>query len=114
MTGGPVGWGQSSMVGSFDVPFGHLAFDEPGVGSEPPFGVQASQSWTMACRQQRSVASGGKIARLCERASSDAECGDEGDPVGVMVGFVGGFEHEGADGVVAAQVTPDLLSDQFW
>ena len=35
-------------------------------------------------------------------------------PVGVDVGVVGGFPHQCADRVVAAQVTPDLLQHEVW
>lgn len=49
---------------------------------------------------------------MCDGAAYDAECCDKADPVGVDVGGLGGFEHEGADGVVAAQMSPDLLEDQ--
>ena len=66
----------------------------------------------MAWRQPWSVLARGKVARRCDGAASDAQGGDEADPVGVDVGVVGGFAHERADGVVAAQVPPDLLEDQ--
>ncbi len=37
-----LGLGPGSVVVAFDVPFGHLAFDEAGVGAEPSGGVEAS------------------------------------------------------------------------
>ena len=69
----------------------------------------------MAWRQRRwvvSVVSGGKAALLGDGAARDAQGGDERDPVGISAGFDRGVEHEGADRVVAAQVTPDLLQDE--
>ena len=41
-----------------------------------------------------------------------AERGDEADPVRVVAAVRGGVGHQGADGVVAAQVSPDLLQHQ--
>ena len=57
---------------------------------------------------------GGKIARLSIRAARETKGSGEADPVGVDLGVLGGFEHHGADRVVAADVPPDLLADQFW
>ncbi|MCP4304470.1 MAG: hypothetical protein GY788_06240 [bacterium] len=37
-----LGLGPGSVVVAFDVPFGHLGFDEAGVGAEPSGGVEAS------------------------------------------------------------------------
>ena len=59
------------------------------------------------------VVSGGKSARLGDGSAGDAQRSDEGHPVGVAAGVGGGVEHEGADGVVAAQVPPDLLGDEI-
>ena len=41
--GWPGGLGPVCVLGSFDVPFGHLAFDEAGVGSLPTGRVQAAR-----------------------------------------------------------------------
>ena len=49
------------------------------------------------------VRRGGKIA-LGHGTAVDAECGDEGDPVGVAASVLGGLDHEGPDRVVAARV----------
>ena len=48
---------------------------------------------------------------LCHRAASDAQGCNERDPVGVTPGVGGRVDHEGADRVVAAEVSPDLLPD---
>ena len=55
---------------------------------------------------------GGKSARSRDGAARDAQGSNVADPVGVDAGVVGCFVHEGADGVVAAQVAPDLLQDE--
>src|SRR5450756_2778616 len=60
-----------------------------------------------------SLASGGKSALLGDGSPGDAQRSDERDSVRVAGGVVGGVEHQGADRVVAAQVTPDLLGDQL-
>ena len=111
------------MTGALDV----LAFAESGVGA-------VSAGWVQPAAQQcdgmaPAVVSdprgknraplgssgercgGGKIARR-DRSVSDAEGGDETDPVGVDVRFVGGFPHEGPNGDVAAKVSPDLLEHE--
>jgi hypothetical protein len=44
--------------------------------------------------------------------AGDPQCGDEADPVRIVPGVGGGLGHQGADRVVAAQVSPDLLQDQ--
>ena len=56
-----------------------------------------------------SGSSGGEVALVGDGLAGDAQGGDEADPVGVVAGVLGGLRHEAADGVVAAQVAPDLL-----
>jgi len=71
----------------------------------------------MAWRHSRAVvsrASGGKGALLGDGAPRDPQRGDERDAVGIMAGVLGGVEHQRADRVVAAQVSPDLLGHQVW
>lgn len=91
------------------MPFAHLAFDDARVGASLAGGVEASREFGDG--SPPAVFSGlrGKIALLGYGAGNDAECFHEADPVRVHVGVVGGFRHEGADGVVTAQVAPDLL-----
>jgi len=70
----------------------------------------------MACRQTRSLAvvsSGGKSAPGGDGLAGDAQGGDEAGAVRVVSAVLGGVGHQGADRVVAAQVTPDLLLDQL-
>ena len=47
-----------------------------------------------------------------QRSSGDTQRRHEGYSIGVAPGVGGGVEHERADGVVAAQVPPDLLLHQ--
>ena len=56
--------------------------------------------------------SGGKSARVGEGLPGDPQRGHEADPVRVVPAVGGGLGHQGADRVVAAQVSPDLLEDQ--
>src|SRR5699024_11416256 len=60
----------------------------------------------------RAGASGGKSARLGDGGSGDPQRGDEAEAVGISGVVGGGLAHEVADGVVAAQVAPDLLEYQ--
>ncbi len=55
---------------------------------------------------------GGKSALLGDRLTRDPQGGGEADPVRVVPGVLGGLGHQGSDGVVAAQVAPDLLEHQ--
>ena len=50
---------------------------------------------------------------LGDGPAGDAQGCDEGDPVRVVAGVQGCVEHEGADGVVAAQVSPDFLEHEL-
>ena len=38
---------------------------------------------------------------------------DEGEPVGIFIGFQGGFMHQAADGVVRHQQTVEFLLNEF-
>ena len=70
----------------------------------------------MAWRQSRStvsVASGGKSSLLGDGPAGDAEGCDEWYPVGIAARLKDGVEHEGPDGIVAAQVSPDFLEHEF-
>lgn len=58
------------------------------------------------------MSSGRKAALLGDGSAGDPQGGDEGHPVRVAAGVTGGAEHQGAQGVVAAQVTPDFLQHQ--
>ena len=55
----------------------------------------------------------GKSALLGDSPAGNAKVCDEGYSVGISARFEGGIEHEGADGVVAAEVSPDLLAHEF-
>jgi hypothetical protein len=79
-------------------------------------GLRRRASQPMARRQSASTASasrGGKVALMGDGAAGDPQGGDEADVVGVTAGMLGGVGHQRADGVVAAQVSPDLLQDEF-
>ena len=56
--------------------------------------------------------SGGKIARVGDGGSGDAERVDGAGPVRVVSGVHGRLGHQGSDRVVAAQMAPDLLEHQ--
>ena len=60
----------------------------------------------------RALHRGGKGALRGDGLASDPQGGGEADPVGVVAAVCGGLGHQGADGVVAAQVAPDLLEHQ--
>lgn len=47
-----------------------------------------------------------------QRLTGNSECSDEGYSVGAMAAAHGSVVHEGADRVVAAQMSPDFLFDQ--
>lgn len=51
----------------------------------------------------------GKSALLGDRLTHDPQGRGEADPVRVVSGVLGGFGHQRPDGVVAAQMTPNLL-----
>ena len=38
-----MGLGPVGVVGAFDVPFGHLAFDDAGCGADPSGGVESAE-----------------------------------------------------------------------
>lgn len=110
--GVPVGWGQWRWRARLTCHLGILRLMSRGLERSRRLGLRRRHSRMIARAQPALVASGGKIARLSERASGDPQGGGEADPVRVDVGLVGGLEHEGADGVVAAQVAPHLLFHQ--
>src|SRR5487761_2284414 len=79
-------------------------------------GLSRRSSWTIAWLQVTSVAalsSGEKSAPWGDGSASDAQCCDEGDPVGVLAHAVRRLPHERADREVAAQMAPDLLFDEI-
>ena len=55
-----------------------------------------------------------KSALVGEGLAGDPQGGDEADPVGVVPGVGGRVGHQGANRVVAAQVSPDFLEHQGW
>src|ERR1035437_9136871 len=74
--------------------------------------MSSPMAWRYS-RQMGSSAPGEKSTVLGDGSAGDAYSGDEGHAVWVVAGVVGGVEHQRADRVVAAQVTPDLLGDQI-
>ena len=110
-----VGLGPVGVVGAFDVPFGHLAFDDAWCGSGSAGGVesveQSAEDDAASDVRRRRGRQGGKSPGG-RRMAGDAQGGDEADPVGVVAGVDGGVGHQRADRVVAAQVSPDLLQHQ--
>src|ERR1035437_9935240 len=77
-------------------------------------GLRRAISRRRKVSQRRSLAlsSGGESALVRHGLAGDPERGDEADPVRVLAAVLGGVGHQGADGVVAAQVSPDLLQHQ--
>lgn len=65
----------------------------------------------MASAVARVRREGGKGRLAGDLAADDVEGADEGEPVGVEFGLVGGFGHEPADGVVGDQEPVELLQD---
>ena len=103
------------MVGAFDVPFGHLAFDDAGCGADPSGGVESAEQPGQETLPEAVVGVGvlrGESALVGEGLAGDPQCGDEADSVGVVAGVGGGVGHQGADRVVTAQVSPDFLEHQ--
>ena len=105
----------AGVVGAFDVPLGHLAFDDAWCcARRRRAGLRRAISRRRKVSQRCSAAlSSGKSALVRHGLAGDPERGDEADPVRVVAGVVGGVGHQGADRVVAAQVSPDLLQHQL-
>lgn len=114
-SGGRSGWGQFRWRDRLTCQRVYLRLMTRGLARGLRRGRSRAMSSRMAWVQSRSavsVVSGGKGALLGDGAATDAQGGDERDPVGIVAGVGRGVEHEGADGVVAAQMPPDLLEDQ--
>ena len=104
------------MVGAIDVPLGHLAGDDPGNRPWSSCQVEAGISRPRKVSHERAVpvpSSGGKALWYATDWRVIAERGHEADAVRVVAGVDGGVGHQGADGVVAAQMSPDLLQLQL-
>jgi hypothetical protein len=55
----------------------------------------------------------GKIAP-CEKVAGDTYCSDKGDSIWVVSEMFSRVSHEDSDGIVTAEVSRDLLVDEFW
>ncbi len=64
MTGGPVGWGQLAWWARLTCHLGILRLISRGFDRIRRAGLRRAQIMVMARRQERSVTSGGKTARL--------------------------------------------------
>ena len=108
--------GPGGVVSALDVPFGHLALDDSWCGALPSSEVEASEE-TLEDEQPAGAVAfmgvRGKGVRVGEGLPGDPQRGDEGDAVRVVAGVGGGLGHEGPDRVVAAQMSLDLLEDEF-
>lgn len=117
MSGACWGCGQCRCAARLaGVPFGRFAFDDPWCGSAASVGLSRSRTRPDECPASagplRARVVRGKSALLGDGLAHDAQCGNETDAVRVMTGVVGDLAHQGTNGVVAAQVSPDLLKDQ--
>lgn len=102
------------MAGPFDVPAGVFAFDDAGVGPWSSLRQDpAGQLGNGVGPEPADAITGlrGKCALLGGGGAGDAQCGGEGDPVGIPAGMLGGLDLV-ADGVVIAEVSVDLLEHQ--
>ena len=112
-----LGWGQAAWCERLTCHFGILRLMTRGAERGRRAGVSRLSNRRRNDNQpgvSRPCWSGGKIARVGEGLPGDPERGDEADPVRVASGVGSGLGHQGADGVVTAQVSPDLLEDQVW
>lgn len=57
---GRVGPGPVTVLGPFDRPLGHLAFDNAGVGSQASFGQEAAQNLSQTAPHRPGELTGGK------------------------------------------------------
>src|SRR5271155_5549270 len=115
MSGGCSGWGQWAWAARLTCHLDILRLSTRGAERWRRAGVRRSSSRRRKARQWRSGGSGGAgggSALLGDGLACDAQRGGETDAVGVVSGMFGGLGHQGADGVVAAQVSPDFLEDQ--
>ena len=104
------------VVRAFRGPFEDFALDDAGVGAVSAYRVDTAQEFGDALIPQ---SGGGVLVMRGKRAvgqgsSGYPQGGDERDPVRVVTAGGRGVAHQGADGVVAAQVPPDFLQDQRW
>ena len=114
-TGGPVDWGQVAWWERLTCHLGILRLMTRGAERRRRAGLRRAISRCRKVSQSRSgaMSSGGKGALVGDGLAGDPERGDEADPVRVVAGVLGGVGHQGADCVVTAQVSPDLLQHQL-
>src|SRR5271163_2164953 len=108
MSGGCSGWGQWAWAARLTCHLDILRLSTRGAERWRRAGVRRSSSRRRKARQWRSGVSGwsgGESALLGDGLACDAQRGGETDAVGVVSGMFGGLGHQGADGVVAAQVS---------
>ncbi len=114
--GGCVGWGQLAWWARLTCHLTYLRLMTRGLARTRRGGLSRPVSRRRKVIQARWLACGslgGKVALVGDGLAGDPEGGDEAHPVGVVAGVLGGLAHQGADGVVAAQVAPDLLLDEI-
>lgn len=86
--------GRIAVLGAFEFPVGHLAFDDAGTGAQPARGRGRSRISRRAVARARAIREGGKCRLVGDVAADDAQGASEGDPVGVLVRLPGGLMHQ--------------------
>src|SRR5450755_745406 len=99
------------MLGAFDGPVAHLAFDDAWLGALAAFGERLGEDSATACWWAVAMLWGGKSRVRAGAAARGAEACGERQSVGGEVGGERGVVHQPADRVVGAQVAVGFLVD---
>src|SRR4051812_16798403 len=115
MSGECWGWGQCAWCARLTCHLDILRLITRGADRRRRIGLRRSRmrrSTACQCASAAPRRSGGEGALLGDGLAHDAQRGGEADSVGVMAAVLCGLGHHRADGVVAAQMSPNLLEDK--